>query len=93
MSSKRAREASYNVAETKQRLSDLLGRVAYGKESIVITRRGKPMARLVPISEGPPAHLGDAAGWLDGDDPFFTDLEEIIARRKEGKERKHRLGD
>lgn len=38
-----------NVAEAKQHLSDLLGRVAYGKETITITRRGKPMAKLVPV--------------------------------------------
>ncbi len=39
---------SLNVAEAKKQFSDLLGRVAYGGETIVITRRGKPMAKLVP---------------------------------------------
>jgi len=51
---------SVNVAEAKQRLSDLLGRVAYGRETVLITRRVRPMARLVPPDEtgrqGP--HLG-----------------------------------
>ncbi len=40
---------SLNVAEAKKRFSDLLGRVAYGGETILITRRGKPMAKLVPL--------------------------------------------
>jgi prevent-host-death family protein len=39
---------SLNVAEAKKQFSDLLGRVAYGGETILITRRGKPMAKLVP---------------------------------------------
>lgn len=34
-----------SVAGAKQNLSDLLGRVAYGKESMTITRRAKPVAR------------------------------------------------
>lgn len=42
---------SLNVAEAKKRFSDLLGRVAYGGETILITRRGKPMAKLVPLVE------------------------------------------
>ena len=40
---------SLNVAEAKKRFSDLLGRVAFGGETILITRRGKPMAKLVPL--------------------------------------------
>ncbi len=40
---------SLNVAEAKKRFSDLLGRVAFGGETFLITRRGKPMAKLVPL--------------------------------------------
>ena len=39
--------------EAKTHLSDLLDQVAKGKE-IVITRREKPVARLVPIAVPPP---------------------------------------
>ena len=38
-----------SVAETKSHLSELLNRVARGEE-IVITRRGRPVARLMPVS-------------------------------------------
>lgn len=39
------------VFEAKNKLSSLLDRVEQGEE-IVITRRGKPIARLVAMNEG-----------------------------------------
>jgi len=75
-------EESINVAEAKKHFSELLGQVAYGKKQILITKRGKPMARLVPADE-PNMHLGKAKGWLDGDDPFFDDIDRIITDRME----------
>jgi prevent-host-death family protein len=73
---------SLNVAEAKRRLSDLLGRVAYGGARIVITRRGRPMARLVPVEVPETApRLGDLAGWLEDDDPYFRMIDEIVAAR------------
>jgi prevent-host-death family protein len=69
-----------NVADAKKHLSELLGRVAYGKEEIVITKRGKPMARLVPAEENA-AHLGDAKGWLDEKDDFFATIDRIVKSR------------
>ena len=65
-------EESINVAEAKKHLSELLGRVAYGKQQILITKRGKPMARLVPLENGKDLHLGYTKGWLEDDDPFFN---------------------
>jgi prevent-host-death family protein len=70
----------YNVAEAKKRLSDLLGQVAYSGETVLITRRGKPMARLVPVDDAPQPHLADAEGWLDDDDPFFHGLDRARAQ-------------
>jgi len=37
-----------SVAETKSHLSELLARIERGEE-IVITRRGRPVARLSPV--------------------------------------------
>jgi prevent-host-death family protein len=72
-----------NVAEAKRHFSELLGRVAYGKEIITITRRGKPMAKLVPIgTDEDVLHMADIQGWLDEDDAFFTTLETIVAQRQ-----------
>lgn len=71
---------SLNVAEAKRRLSDLLGRVAFAGETVLITRRGRPMARLVPAVEASD-RLGMAPGFLDDDDPFFAAVDEVVASR------------
>jgi len=73
-------QQSISVAEAKKHFSDLLGRVAYGKEQIIITKRGKPMARLVPTEEND-EHLVQAKGWLKEDDPFFQTIESIVRNR------------
>lgn len=77
----RGQTGRFNVAEAKRRFSDLLGRVAYGGETILITRRGRPMARLVPVGQDEPAHLADVQGWLDNGDPFFAEIERIVDQR------------
>jgi prevent-host-death family protein len=74
-------EQTINIADAKKRFSELLGKVAYGKERIVITKRGRPMARLIPTEESF-AHLADAEGWLDENDPFFDAIESIIDNRE-----------
>jgi prevent-host-death family protein len=75
-------EQSINIADAKKRFSELLGKVAYGKEQIVITKRGRPMARLVPTEESE-MRLGDVEGWLDENDPFFDTIGTIIGNRKD----------
>jgi prevent-host-death family protein len=40
-----------NTAEVRQRLGDLLDRVADGREQFVIERRGKPLAAIVPFAQ------------------------------------------
>jgi len=44
-------EQTISVADAKKHFSELLGKVAHGKEQILITKRGKPMARLVPAEQ------------------------------------------
>ncbi len=73
-------EKSINIADVKKHFSELIGRVAYAKEKLLITKRGKPMARLVPVEESE-KHLADACGWLDDTDPFFNAIERMIAER------------
>jgi prevent-host-death family protein len=78
----KVREETINVAEAKKRLSTLLGRVAFGRETILIMRRGRPMARLVPPDHEPDEPgLSTVQGWLSDDDPFFAAVEEIVAAR------------
>jgi prevent-host-death family protein len=71
-----------SVAEAKKHLSDLLGRVAYRGERITISKRGKPMAVLIPATEiASEEHLGKLEGWLDPDNPFFEAIGEIVSDR------------
>ena len=74
------RQQSMSIAEAKKHLSELLGRVAFGKEEFVITKRGKPMARLVPAEENV-KHLAEAKGWLDEGDDFFRTMDRIVQDR------------
>lgn len=82
MSKQPAPILSLNVADAKRRFSELLGRVGYGSATVLITRRGRPMAKLVPPGE--PASVGglaEVAGWLDDDDPFFANIDTIVTQR------------
>ncbi len=84
---------SMNIAEAKRAFSELVGRVAFGGQSILITRRGKPMARLVPVDAADAVHLADLGGWLEDDDPFFGLLEEVEEHRDRHAPRSLRAPD
>lgn len=64
--------ATVSVADAKARLSRLLDAAAAGEE-IVIARHGKPLARLVPIDQGP-RRPGALAGKIKFDERFFEPL-------------------
>jgi len=73
----------YSVVEAKKHFSELLNRVAYGRERITIAKRGKPLAMLVP----PTAELGSdhpvkVEGWLENNDPFFKVMNQIVKNRQ-----------
>ena len=72
-----------SVVEAKKHLSDLLGRVAYRGERITISKRGKPMAVLVPTAE---VHgqksIKELRGWLEPSDPFFKVISRIVSDRE-----------
>jgi prevent-host-death family protein len=79
-----------SVAETRQHLAEILGKVAYGGEAFLITKKGRPMAQLMPITQPKssgkkPKTLGDIKGWLDDDDPFFKHLEMIREENRREK--------
>lgn len=39
------------TAEARRQLADLVNRVAYGKERVVLTRHGRAVAALVPMED------------------------------------------
>lgn len=52
------------VRDLKARLSDYLSRAARGEE-IVVTDRGRPIARLVPYGEASAVEQGIEEGWIE----------------------------
>jgi prevent-host-death family protein len=62
-----------NVHEAKTQLSRLLARVAAGEE-IIISRAGKPIARLVPIGAVTTRVLGHDRGVFSVPDDFNAPL-------------------
>ncbi len=74
---------SYSVAEAKKHFSDLLGRVAFAGESITISKRGKPLAMLIPSNKEPAEdHLSKVEGWLDDNDPFSHIIDQMVHDRR-----------
>lgn len=52
--------AQLPVSEARAQFSDLVNRVGYGKEHIVLTRHGKPLVALVPAEELKDQHSGQS---------------------------------
>ena len=76
---------SIQAAEAKAHLSSLLDEVERG-ETIVITRHGKPIARLVPDAEDRQAKIRRTMAEIEAfrkTMPKIT-LEEILSARHEG---------
>jgi prevent-host-death family protein len=74
---------SVNLKEARKRLGELVGAAERG-ETILITRRGRRVARLVPASAKSPGPLPDLAGFraaLKVKGSGLTD--ELLAMRRE----------
>ena len=72
-----------NVHEAKTHLSRLLVQVESGDE-VVIARHGKPVAKLVQISQRGRPVFGSMKGQIEFDDRFFDPLPEEELRLWEG---------
>lgn len=82
----------------KARLSELVERLILKKEHIVITRRGKPVAALMPYDEWERQQAGAAGGLADVivprqdfDDEIERMIEEIYEARAKSRARRARL--
>ncbi len=68
-----------NIHEARTNLTELLRRVTAGEE-IVISRSGKPVARLVPIQDSPKRLIGLDDGLYEVPDDFDDPLsDELVA--------------
>lgn len=79
----RRRPGILNIYEAKTHFSDLIERVANGEE-IVISRRGKPVARLAPIP-GREIKFGVLKGKLRVPSDFDAPLPPEIQRYFDGE--------
>lgn len=41
---------TFSTVQARDQFSEVLNRAAFGKERVVLTRRGKPLVAIVPIS-------------------------------------------
>jgi prevent-host-death family protein len=74
---------NYSIADAKKHFSEILGRVAYRGERIQISKRGKPLAMIVPsTTEQGEDHLSKVQGWLEESDPFFNIVDQIVHGRE-----------
>jgi prevent-host-death family protein len=64
-----------NTIEAKEQFADLINRVAHNKERIVLTRRGKEIAAIIPVE--------DLALLMESQDKH--DLHEAIDALKEAR--------
>ncbi len=76
--------ATVSIHEAKTHLSRLLQRVAAGEE-IIIARRDRPIARLVPIQDRPSFTPGQFAGRIRVGDDFDDPLPDEILDAFEGR--------
>ena len=53
---------SFSTADIKARLSEMIGKVIYGHERLVVLRRGKPVAALVSLQDLQRLEALDSAG-------------------------------
>jgi prevent-host-death family protein len=43
--------ATLDAAEARDKFADTINRAAYGKERVIVKRRGKPIAAVIPIQD------------------------------------------
>src|SRR5205809_1468936 len=67
------------VIDARKDLADILNRAAYGKEHVVLTRRGKDVAAIVPMDD---LNILEAIE----DHMDVTESEKIMARVRAGSE-------
>lgn len=74
---------SVNIAEAKAKLSALVDRAAAGEE-IILSRAGRPVARLMPLAECRPRQPGVRRNWQIPDNLFLERADEEDLRAAEG---------
>jgi prevent-host-death family protein len=74
-------EVVMQASTFKARCLALLAEVANSRSTIVVTKHGKPMAKLVPIDDEPVPTRGSVTLLADDDEAYFSTGETWHAER------------
>lgn len=77
-------ESEISATEAARAFADLLDRVRFRGESFLVTRRGQPVCRIAPVSEGKPtvADLATLLRSLPTVDPGLARSVKAAARKQ-----------
>lgn len=81
-------DATVSIGEVKRDISELVNRVAYGGERIVLTSRGKPKAALVNIDDYNRLQAQEQNGRLQQWESWLREADELgerIRRERAGQ--------
>lgn len=83
-----------NVAEVKRRFAEVIARVNFAGERIIVERRGRPVAAIVSLRDLQTHKKGDVeafraavAGLGTLGDEFADEMERVVSRRLRDKGR------
>jgi prevent-host-death family protein len=74
-------EVVMQASAFKARCLALLDEVARSHRTIVVTKYGKPIAKLVPINDEPPSTRGSVTLLIEDDEAYFSTGETWHAER------------
>ncbi|MDQ3761530.1 MAG: type II toxin-antitoxin system Phd/YefM family antitoxin [Actinomycetota bacterium] len=74
-------EVVMQASTFKARCLALLDEVANSHSTIVVTKHGKPVAKLVPINDEPPPTRGSVTLLVEDDEAYFSTGETWHAER------------
>ena len=83
MTTRNAPEPTVKAGEFKAKCLELMDRVAETGESLLITKRGRPVARLVPAVPPPTSLFGFAKGTFDIADDLLSPVDADWSVREE----------
>lgn len=81
-------ETNISIGQVKRDISELVNRVVYGKERIILTSRGKPKAALVSLEDYEQIHRLDKAARLVRWKAWLVRSEQLsaeILQRRQGE--------
>ena len=68
---------SVSTSELKVHCSKIIERVANGRGPVIITKRGRPVAQLIPITEDRPSLFGFAKGCITVNDDILAPIDVV----------------